>query len=277
MNQFRSKICAILPVFVLALVFVSPTKAFAQADRLFATMQLDRLIAVMRDEGLSYGDSLADEMLPGGADAAWRDLIARIYDTEKMAQVVQADFADAFGDADAQPLIAFFQSAEGRNLVDAEIETRVAFMAPGIEEAARAMWRQADKTTARQRLIAEYVEVNDLLEYNVAGALNANYQFFLGLVEGGFVEMSEDEILTDVWGQEGETRADTREWLFAYLTMAYADLPESTLADYVALSHTPSGRALNRALFAGFDRMYAQQSFSLGLAVASRMGRGEEL
>ena len=46
-----------------------------------------------------------------------------------------------------------------------------------------------------------------------------------------------------------------------------------TLTDFAA---TPEGQALNRALFQGFDRMYAQLSLGLGLAIAS-LGQYEEL
>ncbi|SDN84868.1 hypothetical protein SAMN05216196_102323 [Lutimaribacter pacificus] len=263
---------------LLAILVALPLRAMAaDIDRLFAAMQVDRLIDVMRDEGLAYGDSLEQDMLGGHAGPGWAGLVGRIYDTDKMRAVVRAHFADSFGDADSAPLIAFFESEAGRALVEAEIETREAFMLPGVEEAARALWREADKATPRQRLIADYVEVNGLLEYNVAGALNANYLFFLGLVEGGAVDMSEEDILADVWAQEDETRHDTREWLFAYLSMAYEDLPPATLEAYVALSRSAPGRALNHALFAGFDRMYGELSLSMGLAVASRMATGEEL
>ncbi len=258
-------------------VLAAPVEAQSGVEPLFEAMQMDRLIAQMRDEGLAYGETLADDMLPGGVDAQWRALLTRIYDTDKMADVVRAEFTRAFGETDPAPLLSFFQSAPGQALVEAELDTRAAIANPEIEEAARDIWRQADKSTPRQQLIADYVAINDLLEYNVSGAMTSNYQFFTGLVEGGAIDMTEDEILQDVWAQEAETRADTREWLFGYLTMAYDELPESTLADYVALSRTDAGRALNRALFAGFDRMYAEQSLSLGLAVASLMAQGEEL
>lgn len=265
------------PLLALVLLVATPLRAGPDLERLFTAIEMDRLIALMRDEGLAYGDSLAEEMLPGGAGPAWQALVDRIYDTEKMTQVVRAHFTASFGDAATAPLLVFFESKAGQELIEAELETRAAFMSPGVEEGARHIWREADKTSTRQDLIADYVQANDLLEYNVAGALNANYQFFLGLVEGGAIDMSEEDILTDVWAQEGETRSDTREWLFAYLTMAYDDLPDQTIADYTALSRTPSGRALNRALFAGFDQMYSDLSLSLGLAIASQMVTGEEL
>ena len=114
------------------------------------------------------------------------------------------------------------------------------------------------------------------MEFNVAGGLTANLRFYRGLAEGGAIEMSEAEMLSEVWSQEAEVRADTEEWLMAYLLMAYAPLSDAEIAEYVALSGTPAGQELNRALFAGFDGMYADLSYALGLAVALQM-KGEDL
>ena len=64
------------------------------------------------------------------------------------------------------------------------------------------------------------------------------------MVEGGALEMSEGEILADVWAQEEDTRADTEEWLYGFLLLAYQPLSDDQLDDYVALSASPEGRAL---------------------------------
>ena len=105
----------------------------------------------------------------------------------------------------------------------------------------------------------------------MVGAMNASMQFYGGLVDGGALELSQDEILRDVWEQEEETRTDTREWVHGFLLMAYGPLEDSTLKTYTALSETPAGEAMNRALFAGFDRMYGDISYALGRAAARQM------
>lgn len=83
-------------------------------------------------------------------------------------------------------------------------------------------------------------------------------------------------MLDDVWSREEETRADSALWLRALLTRAYRDIPVDGIAGYVELSLTPEGKALNVALFAGFDRMYGDLNYALGLALASRLS-GEDL
>ena len=84
------------------------------------------------------------------------------------------------------------------------------------------------------------------------------------------------DILADVWGQEEEIRTDTREWVFAFSLMAYQPLSDAELRAYVDLSATQAGRALNQALFDGFDRMYADIAYGLGLAAAQAL-EGEDL
>jgi len=54
--------------------------------------------------------------------------------------------------------------------------------------------------------------------------------------------------------------------------MAYQPLDDDAMDAYIAFSETPSGRALNAALFEGFERMYRDISFGLGLAAARSMG-----
>ncbi|NVK60443.1 MAG: hypothetical protein HWE37_10270, partial [Rhodobacteraceae bacterium] len=96
-------------------------------------------------------------------------------------------------------------------------------------------------------------------------------RFYLGLVDGGALEMSERDIADEVWSQEPETRADTREWLYGYLLMSYGPIADKDLEDYVALSSTEEGKAMNRALFDGFNAMYDEISYALGLAAAQQM------
>ena len=115
------------------------------------------------------------------------------------------------------------------------------------------------------------------MENNVVGAMNSNYAFYAGLADGGAFpeDLTEEEILTDVWSQEEMIREDTSEWLYSYLSLAYRPLTEEDLAAYVAFSETEAGGALNRALFASFDEMFVAQSLALGLSAARFMAAQE--
>jgi len=142
-----------------------------------------------------------------------------------------------------------------------------------VEEAARETYlamldQEAD---ARMQQINMFVEVNDLIESNVVGALNSNFVFYRGLVDGGASELSDGDILRDIREQEEETRNETREWVYGFLLMAYRPVDDAVLAEYIDISGTDAGEVLNRALFAGFDRMYTDISYAPGLALAREM------
>jgi len=251
--------------------------AASGARDLMTALGLPQVIEVMRDEGLAYGKELSETMLPGGGDANWPGVVDRIYDKQIMTQEVERLFVETLGSTDLDPLLAFFNTPGGKRLVQLEISARRAMLDKDVENGAREAFRSLDGTAnARLALVTAFIEVNDLVDSNVVGAMNASYQFYRGMVEGGALEMGDADILTDVWSQEPETRADTREWLFGFLLMAYGPVSEETLADYIALSSTEEGRAMNRALFAAFNKMYDDISYGLGLAVARQL-QGQDL
>ncbi|KHQ53968.1 DUF2059 domain-containing protein [Mameliella alba] len=241
-------------------------------DELAESLQIDAMIEVMRVEGMAYGAELAEEMIPGGSNSAWQELLDQIYDAEKMRTIVRQGFAEVIEDSDPAPLIAFFSSDLGQKIITLELEARRAMIDDAVEEAARQAYLDI-KGSEDPRLdqLRRFVDVNDLLETNVTGALNASFRFYSGLVDGGGLQLAEGDILADVWSQEEETREDTREWLFAYLLLAYEPLEDEELEAYIALSETTQGKALNRALFAGFNAMYDEISYALGLAASRQM------
>ncbi|KUF11408.1 DUF2059 domain-containing protein [Pseudoponticoccus marisrubri] len=264
-----------LAALMLALVAL-PLRA-DPVDDLMEALQIDEMIVVMREEGLAYGAELGADMFPGTAGARWQSVLEDIYDTDKMKAVVEAGFTEVMEGTETAPLTAYFASETGTRVVSLELDARRAMIEDTVEQAARERYRDLEGgDSARLEQITEFVAANDLVDSNVAGALNASFNFYRGLVEGGGLEMSESEILADVWSQEQETRADTREWLYGFLLLAYEPLSDAVLDEYVALSGSEDGRRLNRALFAGFNAMYDEISYALGLAAAQEM-QGQDL
>lgn len=267
---------------------LSGTAAYADQTRVAALLdaiKLDEVIAVMREEGLDYGASLGEDMLTRGGGQSWAMMVDRIYDLDRMQDVVRERFVARFGDVDPTPLTAFFNSDTGQQFITFEIDARRAFMDPDVEEAARAAFRAVaddlDGSSPRDidpqlSAIEAFVEANDLIGFNVMGALNANRLFLNGLAEGGALEMSEAEIMADIRMQVAETEAETKEWIYAFLMLAYAPLSPDQISAYADLSQTREGRALNSALFDAFDAMYGELSAALGMAMAGQMA-GEEL
>ncbi len=260
----------------LLIVAALPLRA-APADDLIRALRVPDMLEIMRTEGLNYGADMAADMFATGQNPKWEKLVSDIYDTDKMETLVRQSFVSTLENTDTGPLVDYFTSEAGRYVVTLELSARRAMIDKTVEETARAAYHTAvEEGDPRLEQIDSFVEANDLIEANVAGALNASYQFYRGLVDGGALSLSEDDILRDVWTQEEETRADTREWLYGYLLMAYEPIADDALEVYFDLAATPEGQALNRALFAGFNRMYDEISYALGLAAAAQM-RTQEL
>lgn len=244
----------------------------AQEAALVAALDIAGTVEIMHEEGLQYGAQIADEMLPEDATGDWSATVARIHSQPRMQRLVVNEMSVALDGVDLAPILDFFEAPPGRRIVALEMEARRAFMDPDIEAAAseRAMAARSENRplVARiDRLIAD----SDLVPLNVEGALNANLMFLRGLADGGASEMSEDEMLAQVWSQAEQTRAETELWLTAFLMTAYAPLDGAELDRYAEFYRTPEGRALNRAMFAGFNRMYDELSYLLGRAVARQL------
>ncbi|UXX83878.1 DUF2059 domain-containing protein [Roseovarius pelagicus] len=244
----------------------------ARLRALFDALDVTATVAIMQAEGDIYGAQIAEEMLPDADLDSWASTVARIYSPERMQALVEAELTKGLEDTDLTHLLTFFTSDLGRQVIALELAARRAFMDPEIEDAAMA---RADRLREDEDPVIGPIEMiiveSDLIELNVAGALNSNLMFFRGLVDGGALNMTEDEILRDVWSQEDTNRADTEEWLYAFLLLAYDPLDFDDLSAYAAVFKRPEGQTLNRALFRAYNRMYDELSYLLGQAVAEHM------
>lgn len=248
----------------------------ADADRLAEVLRLGEVIEVLHDEGVAFGAELDQDMLGGLGGSFWADQVARVYDTARMREAIRDALAAGMSDDQIARSLAFFDTARGQRILILENSARQAMADPGVEAVARdtyAALKGGDD--ARLDAVARFIEVNDLLERNVAGSLGSSLYFMRGLVDGGAGQMSEEEMTADVWAQEHETRADTEIWLFGYLLLAYRPLSDDDLEAYIAYSETPAGQALNAALFAGFDGMYLVISHALGVLVGEASGSSD--
>ena len=244
----------------------------AQFEALLNALQIEETVHVMHDEGVAYGKEVGADMLPDADAVSWQRVVNRIHDADKMRALVERGFADALAGEDLKPMLDFLQTPRGQNIVGLEIAARRAFLDGAVEEAARDRLEQRrDENAPVLEQISQLIRDSDLIERNVTGALNSNLMFYNGLVDGGALEMSQDDILSDVWSQEDTVREDARDWMNAFLLMAYEPLEPEDLQAYVEFYRTPAGRVLNRAMFDAFNRMYEELSYILGRAVARHM------
>ena len=254
----------------------TPPATSATISQLGTVMRLDELFDVLREEGVAYGAELEADMFPSGGGPGWASSVSEIYDLPLMrARFNQALRAGLASDPQAlAEIVDFFSSDLGNRILGLEIEARRAFLDDAAEDAARVA---ADKRRAgrdpRARQLDRFIEVSDLLEMNVAGALSGNLAFLTGMNETGVngVTLPEAEVMEQVWGQEAQIRDDSQSWLHAYLGLAYAPLTDAELDAYIAFWETPAGERLNAALFSAFDEVFSRVSLELGRAAGQAM------
>lgn len=261
---------------------VVPSVATTRVLQLSSTLQIGGVLSVMRAEGADYGKTLEEEMFPGKGGAAWTKVVDGIYDEPTMKALFDKALVAELGAADPAMLEViedFFASDRGQRILSLEIEARRALLDQDTEDAAKV---HVEELTAqddpRLDLIRKFAETNDLIEMNVAGALNANLAFFKGLAASGAFdgELTEDQMLQNVWSQEPDIRAETETWLYPYLALAYQPLPDDDLQAYVAFSELDEGKVLNAAVFAAFNVLFVDISDKLGRAAAKQM-QGEDI
>jgi hypothetical protein len=239
----------------------------ADAAVLFDILRLSEVVEIMREEGLETATETGEGFFGGSVPADWTEAIERIYDADRMEQQVQLAMAQATDDLDLGPIVAFFISGPGAGFIELEIAARRAMLDDEVEQMAKeaAAMAMAEKTPLYEQ-VRRFVEVNDLIETNVAAGMNSSYAFILGLMDGGALEgeVTEEDVLRDIWAQEPELRAATEEWLYSFLVMAYGPAAPDDLETYIAFSASPAGRAANRAVFDAFDDVFDGISFALG-------------
>lgn len=242
---------------------------------IFEGLALPQTIDVMAREGRDYGGTLAETLFVDAVPPAdWAEIVGAIYDPERMEEEVLASLEKELAGEDTAAMRAFLEAEPGRGLVELELAAREAMLDDEVEEAAKeaAAVAMADDDP-RIELVRRYAEVNDLIETNVVAAMNTNFAYLMGLMDGGAMrqEMTEGDVLADVWAQEPQIRADTTEWVMSFLLMAYEPATDADIEAMIAFSESEPGQALNRAVFEAFDAMFEDISHSLGLASARYM------
>jgi Uncharacterized protein conserved in bacteria (DUF2059) len=257
-----------------------PTQSVSvQPDRVAAfvrTMQIPQIAEVMRAEGVKYGTSLETDMFGGKAGAGWQATVSGIYDAARMTAGIEASLLRTFAKDEAAlaEAEAFFGSDLGKKVLTLEVDARRAMLDDGAKDAAELnVLKMTEDRDPRLALLKRFAEVNDLTEMNVAGAMTSNLSFYQGMQsEGAFgSEMTEDQMMSDVWAQEPQVRADSEKWLMSFLALAYAPLSDADLNAYITFSETTSGQRFNTALFAAFDDVFRTISHDLGAAAARQM------
>ena len=252
------------------------------AQEMWAVLDFDALMPILRDEALAQADSMAAEMFPRGGTGHFREVVGQIHEPARLTELLQGALAQALTRSDPaliERALAFYGGDLGQRMIGIEIDARRTLIDPDADSAAQADADAAfSRGTPRSAAIQRLIERGNLIEPNVAGAMNASLAFSQGFAagEGHTMPMSETDQLREVWSQEPQIRADTESWLRGYLMLAYSPLSDDDLADYTEFAGAPEGQALSDALFAAFDTLFQQTSRDMGLAAAAEL-TGREL
>ena len=262
--------CLLWPVLLIGSALAA--LADARMTVLVDVLRLPEAAQILSDEGVTQAGEINEDMLDGQGGAGFQLQVERIYDPALMVELVRRELEAGLDPEEREAVIAFYGTALGEKVIQLENSARQAIQDPDVEAAARERFRLLrDSGDVRLGHITRYVDNGDMISRNVASAINSNYQFLRGLVDGGAMELSEEEMLADAARDLDESTEDTTEWLFGFLLLAYHPLEEAELDAYVAFSDSAAGQALNAALFNGFAKAYEDISYALGRAVALNM------
>lgn len=251
-------------------------------DTVWTLMQMDRLAEILQEEAVAEGREMAATMFPRGGTGLWLEQVRALHHPDRIRAMFLAGVSTSLvrlGPENVQQGLAFYRTGLGQQILTLEGRAREAMLDDRVEAAARASHARAvRRNEPRAARIALLIDAADLIEPNVAGALNASVAFSRGFEAGGgfAMPMSDMQIVQDAWAQEPTVRADSAAWIGAYLYLAYASLTDAQLDLYIRFAESVGGRALSRAMFAGFDAAFTRTSYDMGLAAAAEM-RGREL
>lgn len=260
---------------VLCLAFAAPAWADAGAlvNRYYEAFNMSEIFEILRDEGVASAIKTAEEDEAITLSPAWTSRVASIYAVEKMDAAFRHGIEEGAGLERTEDALTFFESDLGQRIVNMEITARRALSDEQIENAMREKAQSLEEENPnRLEMYKLFIEVNNLIDSNVMGALNSNLAFYRGLGTNElFGALDERSILSRVYEQEAEIREDMVDWTMNFSVRAYELLTEDELAQYIAISDTPAGQVMNTALFAGFDKVFELHSFELGRAMAEFM------
>ncbi|MBF9033591.1 hypothetical protein HKCCE2091_05015 [Rhodobacterales bacterium HKCCE2091] len=238
------------------------------------------VLTILSEETVAAADEMEAELFPGKGGASWRRELARIYAPERMIADFEANWPEGSLTGDEAAEVMDFLSGDlGRRVVAAEVDARRAISDPDTLAVAEEAWREAEAEGGRRvELLDRQAAALSLVDENVAGALNGQYEALRGLSDGGglVTPMGEEMILAQVWSQEPALRARTESWLGAYQVLAYGGLSDAELEAYIEATETEAFRALTQAVFAALGPAVEARQYALGRA-AARYVVSEEL
>lgn len=251
-------------------------------EELWQVMRMDAMIDIIADEAVSEARNLEESGVIVGTGQPWPDVVRRIHDPETLRVTFREGVAEAVARLDpglVRAGLGFYRSPLGQRFLDLEASARRAMLTEGVEDQGReAFMRDLTRGGERSAIIRRIIRDADLITPNVESGLNATVAFSQGFAEGGGYDMPPDQsqMLAEAWEQQPQIEADAAAWLEGFFMIAYSPVTDDEMEGYAGFATSDRGQALANAMFGGFDKLFAQTSYRMGLAAALRRG-GREL
>lgn len=257
-------------VFVLMILPVQLAADSSDAGRLLELMRFDQLAEVSREEGISGNASVLEDFGLTSNEAFWLEELDVIFDEGKTEEMFRTSFAKAYNQRSIVDAIAFLGSEAWMRAYDLQIDTSLLLTDPALEEAAVIhYWEHIENNSPRVPLIEDLVASTDLVEQNIAGAMNAMLAFNRGMT---FVSSDlgypDEEMIALLYASETELRLEISEWLHAYYLVAYLPLTEADISQQIEFWTSQAGQDISAAMMLSYDVVHNDQSFAVGRALA---------
>lgn len=249
------------------------TAALADQQRvagLFDALNMADIISIMHDEGKRdaadtieiYTGQMVDDGLNARIDA--------IFDTAEMQIVLINKTSEKMSDAHIAEATEFLNSDVGARANTLETTARRAISDDAIEEYALSQFNDASDL-GRYTQFRDIIVALDLIDQNTYGAMGAQYVFMMELGKTNQMALTDADINELLRAGEAELRDGIRAWLYGFFNMAYAPLSDEDLATYIQFQQSEAGKALNSALFAGFNELSVRHAQKMGIMIAELM------
>lgn len=263
-----------MPLAVAALcAFAVPINAQTNTDArtLFDLLAQPEFIQILSDEGHMMASDIAATSFSTSYLEPWNATVADLMDADRIEAVMFDQFVAATAQIDLNPFIDYFQNGYGAQTIAAEIKAREIMSDTALAERAIDM-AYTQMPMGRFEQIDAFLDAAGYVDQSVALTLTDQFNFAMGLYEGGAIEgLSESDISAMVWQQEDMIRESTVDWFQGYLYLTFSDLSDDAIDDLIAFTQSEHGQTLNRVLLATQGDLFSEINRELGRQAAKFM------
>jgi hypothetical protein len=245
----------------------------AMYDKLYTALHLNDIVEIIRDEGIDEANTMAKIYLNSqGQIETFGNDIDTLYNLTNLSTFVLDGMSSRLTENDAEVALVFYNGLLGAKIARLEASARLAISDSAVESMSIEIANSAgSQASERYKVLKKNMEQLDLVEHNMKGAFASQYGFLTELSKAADINLSQDQILSMLSGSEEELREEVSAWLMGYSYMAYQPLNDDDLQLYLDFLVSPSGKALNEALFGVFNALSVKTAGVLGqLIVSSR-------